>query len=206
MKRLAILGASGHGKVVAEIAKLSGWNEIVFFDDDALTNKEIEIWQVKGDTETLISQLLEFDGCIVAIGNNIIRIEKTQLLQLKSANIVSLIHPSAIVSAHSDIGIGSVIMAGVIINPFVRIGLSSIINTGTTIDHDSLLGDFVHISPGVNLAGGVVIGSNSWIGIGASIKQNVTIGTSVTIGAGSVVIRNIPNNSTAFGVPAKIQT
>ena len=34
MKRLAIIGASGHGKVVADIAKKNGYKEIVFLDDD----------------------------------------------------------------------------------------------------------------------------------------------------------------------------
>ena len=206
MKRLAILGASGHGKVLAEIAELSGWSEIVFFDDnDALKDKVIGVWEVKGNTSALLSTLLTFDGCIVAIGNNKIRSEKIALLQLENANIVTLIHPSAKVSKYSYIKPGSVVMAGVIINPFTKIGLSSIINTGSNIDHDCFLDDYVHISPGVNISGGVKIGLNSWIGVGSSLKQDINIGKKVVIGAGSVVIQNIPDDSIAFGVPAKVR-
>ena len=206
MKRLAIIGASGHGKVVAEIAQLSGWSEIVFFDDD-LKKKKLENWSVNGDMKMLISQMSNFDGCIVAIGDNRIRSEKIELILSKSvSNLTSIIHPSAIVSHYSEIGVGSVIMAGSVINPFSKIGISSIINTGSIIEHDNLLQDYVHVSPGVNIAGGVNIGKCSWIGIGASIKQNITIGENVIIGAGSVIVENVLDNTTVFGVPAKIRT
>jgi sugar O-acyltransferase (sialic acid O-acetyltransferase NeuD family) len=205
MKRLAILGASGHGKVVAEIAELNGWSEIVFFDDDSRKQK-LEKWLVNGGIEMLLSQLANFDGCIVAIGDNKVRAEKSKLISSEDANIVTLIHPSAVVSKYSEIAKGSVVMAGSIINPFSKVGLSSIINTRSIIEHDSVLHDYVHISPGVNIAGGVSIGESSWIGIGASIKQNITIGKNVIIGAGSVVVNNIPDSTTAFGIPARVRT
>ena len=205
MKRLAVFGASGHGKVVAEIAELCGWSEVVFFDDD-LNKNQLEKWQVVGNMNSLISKVKNFDGCIIAIGDNKIRSEKIKLLLSKGCkNLVSLIHPSAVVSSHSKIGIGTVIMAGSIVNPFSQIGISSIINTGSIIEHDNLIEDFVHISPGVKTSGGVKIGIKTWIGAGSSIKQNLTIGQNVMVGMGSVVIRSVPENSIIFGTPAKIQ-
>ena len=202
MKRLAVFGASGHGKVVAEIAEMCGWSEIVFYDDDL--KKNLEYWPVIGNMEVLLSEGMNFDGCIVAIGDNEIRSEKVELLISKGiTNLVSLVHPSSTVSVNSDIGIGSILMAGCIINPFSKIGVASIINTGAIIEHDNLIGDYVHISPGVSLSGGVRIGKGSWVGIGSSIKQNITIGKNVIIGAGSVVLENIPDKSIAFGIPAK---
>jgi len=203
MKRLAIFGASGHGKVVAEIAELNGWSDIVFYDDD-LNRKNLEKWMIKGDIQMLISDFEEFNGFIVAIGNNKIREEKTKyILSASVINLVSLKHPSAILSKYSEIGLGSVIMAGCVINPYCKIGEGAIVNTNSIVEHDNLIQDYVHISPGASVAGGVSIGRLSWVGIGASIKQNIVIGSSVTIGAGSVVIENIDNNSTVFGVPAK---
>jgi len=204
MKRLAVLGASGHGKVIAEIAELLGWN-VTFFDDAFPEISKLEVWQVKGTTADLLALLSGFDGCIVAIGNNEIRLDKTLMLEAKQANLVALIHPSAVVSQYSQIGDGAVVMAGAVINPFASIGLASIINTGATVDHDCVLGDGVHISPGANVAGTVSIGNESWVGIGAIIKQGLLIGEKVTVGAGAVVVSNLPSNVVAIGVPAKVK-
>jgi sugar O-acyltransferase (sialic acid O-acetyltransferase NeuD family) len=203
MKQLAILGASGHGKVVAEIAEIDGW-EVVFFDDAYPTLDHLEHWPVVGNTEVLLTMLPSFAGCFVAIGNNKIRMDKQKLLADAGGRFPILIHPSSIVSRYAQVGIGSVVMAGAVINSFTRIGQACIVNTASTIDHDCVLGDGVHISPGANLAGGIEIGETSWVGIGASVKELITIGRDVTIGAGAVVILEIPDGKTAIGVPAKI--
>ncbi len=205
MKRLAILGASGHGKVVAEIAELSGWNEIVFYDDAYPEVLNIGVWFIKGGTDTLISDIKRYDGVIVAIGNNNIRFEKINFLKLHQAKLTSLFHPKSVISKYAHIGLGSVVMAGAVINPFAKLGLACIINTSATIDHDCELGDSVHISPGSNLAGAVKVGSKSWIGIGTCVKQCLSIGENVIIGSGASVVRNIPDDVVAVGVPAKIK-
>ena len=204
MTKLAILCASGHGKVLADIANLNGWNEITFFDDRYPKIKSIEGWIVAGNTDDLFLSLNDFDGCIVGIGDNKTRLEKTELLLSSSAKLISLIHPTSVVSKYSKIDAGTAIMAGVIINPFSKIGLACIINTAATIDHDSFINDGAHIGPGVNMAGNVSIGKKSFIGIGASVKQGVGIGDNVVLGAGSVLIQDLNNNVVAAGVPAKI--
>ena len=204
MTSIAILGASGHGKVVAEIAELCGYQKVVFFDD----NKDMdsfESWEIQGDTKNLISRLSIFDACIVAIGDNKVRMEKTKLLLSNNANVTSLIHPLATVSKYSRFQIGSVVMAGAVINPFVTIGISCIINTNSTIEHDCILGDGVHISPNAAIAGGVRIGDETWIGIGSLVKQNIEIGINVIVGLGSVVLKSLPDNVIAYGLPAKIK-
>ena len=205
MKSIAILGASGHGKVVAEIAELCGFDSIIFFDDNNAI-KSLESWKVIGDTHNLLSHVSSFDACFVAIGDNNVRVKKTELLKNKNANIVSLIHPSAYVSEYSLIKKGTVVMANASINPYASIGESCIVNTSSTIEHDCLIGSGVHISPNTALAGGVRVGDKTSVGIGSSIRQNIEIGDNVIIGTGSVVITNIPDNVVAFGVPAKIES
>lgn len=205
MKSIAILGASGHGKVVAEIAELCGFKSIIFFDDnDGI--KRLESWKVIGDTEDLLSRVSGYDACFVAIGDNKIRVKKTELLKNKNANIVSLIHPKAYVSEYSLIKKGTVVMANAVINPYASIGESCIVNSSSIIEHDCLIESGVHICPNTALAGGVRVGNNSSVGIGSSIRQNIDIGYNVIIGTGSVVINNIPDNVMAFGVPAKIES
>ena len=205
MKRLAILGASGHGKVVAEIAELSAWSEIVFFDDAFPEVSSIGVWPVQGNTVALLNSLSEFDGCIVAIGNNEIRLEKTLTIQSSHDCLVSLVHPSSIISKYAEIGTGSVVMAGAVINSFAKLGIACIVNTAVSIDHDCEIGNGVHLSPGANLAGAVKVGQKTWLGIGASVKQCVSIGDNVIVGAGAAVVSDILNDVVVVGVPAKVK-
>jgi sugar O-acyltransferase (sialic acid O-acetyltransferase NeuD family) len=203
MKRLAILGASGHGKVVAEIAELLRWTEIIFFDDAWPTITQNGPWQICGNSQRLESEASQFEGIIVAIGNNEIRLAKSKEIRNKGLPLVTLIHPKAIVSQYATIDEGSVVMAGAVINPFAKIGLAAIINTSATIDHDCILGNGVHVSPGAHLAGAVSVGHRTWIGIGAVIKQCLQIGADTIVGAGSVIVKNIPDGQTVIGVPGK---
>ncbi len=203
MKRLAILGASGHGKVLADIALSAGWDCVTFFDDSWPILNRLESWPVVGDTQKLLANHFDYDGAIVGIGNNSIRLAKQLELSLAGVRIVSLIHPSAVVSVYAELGVGSVVMASATVGPFVSAGVAVIINTGCVIDHDCKLDDAVHISPGASLAGDVRLGKSSWVGIGASVIQQITIGENVVVGAGSTVISNIADNLKVVGSPAK---
>jgi sugar O-acyltransferase (sialic acid O-acetyltransferase NeuD family) len=203
MHHLAILGASGHGKVIADIAELNGYKKISFFDDAWPEKSQLDSWPISGCSNHLIERLAEFSACIVAIGNNVIRIQKQDELHEHNATIISLIHPRAVVSKYADICFGTVIMANAVINPAVKIGQGCIINTAATIDHDCIIADGVHISPGVHLAGNIMIGKYSWLGIGCNVKQGLTIGCNVVVGVGAAVITNIDDNCVAVGVPAK---
>ena len=202
MKKLAILGAGGHGKVVAEIAELNGW-QVCFFDDDWLNIKQISDWPVLGGEKKLINNITDFSDAFVAIGNNQIRYEKSIYLTSLGFNLALLIHPKAIVSKYASIGSGTVVMAGAVVNPFAKVGVSSIINTASTVDHDCIIGACVHICPGANLAGEVSVGDLSWIGIGSVLKECIHIGKEVTVGAGAVVINAVPDNATVIGIPAR---
>lgn len=204
MKRLAILGASGHGKVVADIAELNGWGEVVFFDDAWPELKTNSVWAVVGNTDDLLASTHHYDGVFVAIGNNEVRLNKLNLLKQKNISLPSIIHPHAIISRYAKIDNACVVCAGVVVNADANIGFGSILNTGCSIDHDCTLGKAVHISPGARLAGGTQVGQCSWVGIGAVTRQLITIGSNVIIGAGSVVVKDVITNTVVIGNPAKI--
>lgn len=201
MKKLAIVGASGHGKVVADLAQLCGW-EVSFFDDKEAAGTAVSAWRVIGGTSELMSAVKEFDGFVVAIGDNRVRSDFFELLVKNGGVPPVLIHPKACVSSHARIGQGTVIMAGAVVNVDAEIGRNCIINTGATVDHDCLLSDGVHVSPGANIAGGVIVGTQSWVGIGAVIKQKITIGKFSVVGAAAAVIYDVADNSVVGGVPA----
>lgn len=203
MNRLAVLGASGHGKVVADCAEVCGWQAVDFFDDAWPELAQNGHWSVVGNSQSLLHALSQYDGVIVAIGNNRIRSDKLRLLRNANAPLVSLIHPGAIVSRYVKLGLGSVVFASAVINVDTCIATGAIINTSASIDHDCLLADCVHVSPGARLAGGVTVGDRSWIGIGSSVRQGVAIGSDVVIGAGAAVVNDISNGRTVVGVPAR---
>jgi sugar O-acyltransferase (sialic acid O-acetyltransferase NeuD family) len=203
MKRLAILGASGHGKVVADTALSLGYGNIVFFDDAWPDKRLIGNWNVEGSTKELLQSLSDFDAVMVGIGENRVRLEKHDVLLSAGAPVVNIIHPVATVSALASVGLGSVLFAGAVVNIDSVLGAAVIVNTGATVDHDCVLHDGVHIAPGAHLSGNVHVGLRSWIGVGACVKQGVHIGADVMVGAGTVVVSDIPDAVTAVGNPAR---
>lgn len=195
MRALRIIGAGGHGCVLADIAEAMGYTDIAFLDAKYPTLTRSGVWNVIGTPA-------DIDGneYALGIGNNKTR---TTLLESISGDPVTLIHPSALISPHAEIGAGSVICAGAVIGPFARLGTGCIINTASSVDHDCVLGDGVHISPGARLGGGVTVGARSWVGIGAAVREYLTIGSDVIVGAGAALVQNVPNDKRIGGVPAK---
>ena len=206
-KNLAIVGASGHGKVIADIAEQLGYT-VNFYDDAYPSKKNIEHWVIRGTCADLIAlnntNTTLSNEVVVAIGNNEIRQQKIQLLQRNSFNLISLIHPTAVISQYAAIAAGTVVFAGAVINAFAKVGIGCIINTSAVVEHDCSIDNFTHICPNVALAGGVSVGAKSWVGISSQVKQLITIGDNCIVGAGSTVIKNIPENVTAFGSPAVV--
>lgn len=200
LKKLVIIGASGHGKVIADIALKNQYDEIIFLDDDN-TITECAGFSVKGSTE-YIERYLSWDF-IIAIGDALARQKIFNKLEDMSCNIVSLIHPKAVVSRRVDIQKGTVVMAGAVINSDTKIGKGCIVNTGSSVDHDGIVDDFVHISVGAHIAGNVHVGLSTWIGAGAIVLNNLSICNNCIVGAGTVVIKDLDEKGTYIGVPAK---
>ena len=136
MKRLAIIGAGGHGKVVADAAECSGWDEIFFFDDLWPSVSQHSVWSIGGHLGALKDSWQDYDGVCIAIGNNIVRLNLLSSFLELGAPLVNIIHPQAIISRYATIGSGTVVFAGAVINAFSRIGMGCIINTSASIDHD----------------------------------------------------------------------
>lgn len=207
-KKIVIIGAGGHSKVIADIILKSG--DIVYgFLDDKLekgtiiaNNKDLK---VIGDLTARFSlpvthPELEF---VIAIGDNKIRKEIAE----KSAPTIkyyTAIHPKAIIGIDISIGEGTVIMANACINSSAQIGKHCIINTGAIIEHDNELGDYVHVSPNATLCGTVKVGELTHIGAGVTVKNNINITDNCTIGAGAVVVKNIEEPGIYVGVPTKL--
>ncbi len=192
---MKIFGASGHGKVIAEIAKMNRYTEVSFIDD-----KSLEAFC--GSNVYPRNSILPTDELIIAIGDN--RIRKAVIKQLNHTHFISLIHPFVQISESAKLGVGVVCMAGAVINADASIGDHVIMNTHCTVDHDCVIGDYVHISPNAALAGNVIIGEGTHVGIGASVIQGVKIGKWATVGAGATIVKDIPDYAVVVGVPGRV--
>ena len=202
MKQLVIIGASGQGKVVADIAKKNGYTKIVFLDDNELL-MDCNGYNIIGKCKDFINFDEKFWDFFIAIGNAKIRQKLQKQLEKSSKKIAVLIHPNATIAENVILNSGTVVMAGAVINPNTVIGKGCIINTSASVDHDCIIEDFVHISVGAHIAGTVHIESNTCVGAGTIVSNNISICSDCTIGAGAVVVKDIKTKGTYVGVPAK---
>jgi sugar O-acyltransferase (sialic acid O-acetyltransferase NeuD family) len=189
-KKLAIIGAGGHGKVIGEIALLNNYESINFFDDKFSKIKEFP-FDIIGSLEYLKDHLENYDFFFVAIGNNRSRHDKIQWLKKEKVNIVSLVHPKSIISKFSSLDIGTCVMANAVINigSFIKEGV--IINTSASIDHDCIIEEYAHISPNCSLSGSIKIGKFSHLGTGTSVQPGIRVGNNVKTGIGSKIYKDI---------------
>lgn len=205
MLNLLILGAGGHGKVVADVAtQTRKWDKISFLDDNLELYKVNGI-EVIGKLSDYFLHTQKYQHAFVAIGDGKVRLKWIEILNEAGFNIPSLIHPFSSVSKYSQISFGTLVNAGVVVNTNVEIGTGCILNTNCSVDHDSILQDGVHLSPGVKVSGSVLVGRRSWICVGSTISNNIEIGSDVIVAAGAVVINSIPDNVMVAGVPAIIK-
>lgn len=195
MNRLIIIGAGGHGKVIADNAFKNGYTDICFVDDN-LTG-ECMGFAIIGRLEDLVVLNDGKTDFVIGVGNNKIR---KMIAEKYNINWVTIVHPSAQIAVNVSIGKGTVVMAGAVVNACTSIGEHCIINTSAVVEHDNVLGDYVHISPGVKLSGTVTVGKCTWIGTGASVINDVNICEDVIIGVGSVIIKNIQTKGTYYGL------
>lgn len=200
-KEIIIVGASGHGKVIADIILKSGDIILGFLDDNPCLEENFVGFPILGKIDSY--EKYKDYQFVIAVGDADIR--KAIADKMKKAEWYTAIHPSAVVS---DIDVvidkGTVVMANAVINAGTTIGKHCIINSSAVVEHDNFIEDFVHISVGAKLAGAVHIGNSTWIGIGAVISNNLDICGNCMIGAGTTVIKNIKEAGTYVGMPAKM--
>lgn len=199
-ERVIVIGASGHGKVAADIVRSSGDTLLGFLDDNELLPPMVAGIPVLGR----VADHTSFPDASFVIGIGSSDVREKIARQLDGVRWYTAIHPSAVISAlDTAIGAGSVVMANAVVNPSAHIGAHCIINTAAVVEHDNQIGDFSHISVGARLGGTVSVGAHAWVGIGAAVSNNISICGHCIIGAGAAVIHDIKESGTYVGVPAR---
>jgi sugar O-acyltransferase (sialic acid O-acetyltransferase NeuD family) len=203
MSGVLVIGAGGHGKVVADILLSQGRCIRGFLDDDPATwgARQLGI-PVLGEPEAYA----EFDptGLILGVGEIGARREIVARLGCRAAHLwCNAIHPRATVARSVTLGRGIAVMAGAVVNPDATLGDHCIVNTGATVDHDCAIGAHAHIAPGAHLAGGIRVGCGAMVGIGASVTPNQRIGAGAMVAAGAVVVSDVEDGAVVKGIPAR---
>lgn len=206
-KRIYVYGAGGHGKVVADILISKKEGQFAGFVDDReeVGHESVIGYPVLGNGEWLNKQARQqLAGVVLGIGNNGDRRQVSERLAYWGIQILTAIHPGAVVASSAELGSGTVVMAGAVVNANARIGEGVIVNTGAVVEHDVEVGDYSHISPNASLGGSSRMGELCHVGLGAVVLPGVTIEAESIVGAGAVVLKDLPNKVVAVGVPARI--
>ncbi|MEW5773698.1 MAG: acetyltransferase [Thermodesulfobacteriota bacterium] len=209
MDAIVIVGASGHGKVVADIVEQAGQCRIAgFLDRDRPAGGEffgLPVLGAEADLPRLVKDL-DLGGMLVAIGDNWTRARVAGELARLAPGLpfVSAVHPAARLARGAVVGPGAVVMAGAVLNSDCRVGAHCIVNTGASLDHDGVMGDFSSLAPGAALGGNVRIGAYSAVSIGACVAHGITVGEHAVVGAGAVVLGDLPDRRVAYGAPARV--
>jgi sugar O-acyltransferase (sialic acid O-acetyltransferase NeuD family) len=205
-KKVVIIGSGEHAGVVFETALKAGWTVEGYISPQVDKNfeKRFNLKYLGSDDEIIgISKERTDLKFISAVGDNAQRVKIIDNLSaLPDERWAIIIHPSAVVSDFSEIGIDTVVFSRAIIQTGAVIGRHVIINSGAVVEHDCAVFDFVHIAPGAVTGGGVKIGEYSFLGLGSRVRDHINIAEKCTVGAGSVVVRDIPAGETVVGIPA----
>jgi sugar O-acyltransferase (sialic acid O-acetyltransferase NeuD family) len=203
IKQGVIFGYSGHAYVVLDMLETSQYNIIGYYDSE---EKELNPFNLQylgnEQDENTLKQFKDYDA-FIGIGDNKTRSIVYKKLVNQNQCVPALIHKQSLVSLHTVIGFGSVVMAGAVINAIAKIGNAVIINSSSIIEHECIIADYAHIAPGAVLAGNVIVGEYAFVGANAVVKQGIKIGAGSVIGAGAVVTKNVPDGFLVYGNPAK---
>jgi UDP-N-acetylbacillosamine N-acetyltransferase len=211
-KRIYVIGAGGHAKVVADIVNLCRAGFIHGFIDDVSPHRRGEPFyggKVIGTLDDLFTCTSSVNrgelAAIVAVGDCRARMEIASKLEEAGFELLTLVHPSAVIASTARMAKGTVVCANACINVDSIVGQNVIVNTASIIEHDCLISDGVHLAPRSTLGGWCKVGTASLLGIGSVCRDRVSIGEDVTIGAGAVVVKDVPTRAISYGNPARVQ-
>lgn len=196
---LVVVGAGGHGKVVADALLVSGETILGFVDDRREPGSTVYGLPVLGPLGWFEKNVAR---AALAIGDNVARRRASDAIVASGSTLVRAIHPRAVVSPSARVDAGAVVMALAVLNPDCVVEQGAIVNTGAIIEHDCIVGAFAHVSPNAVLAGGCRVGAGAHVGVGAAMLPGRSVGEGTVVGGGALVARDLPAHVVAYGVPA----
>jgi len=210
MKKVAIIGGTGNGLVVAQIildliAHGEDYEIGGFLNDHLAVGTPIGRWEIIGkpdEWDSLPADTL-FIPAILSVGKMRERAEKLKSLNIPRERWATLVHPTCNVGFDCEIGKGVAVCAHTTLQPGSRIGDYGIIRAGANVGHDVVIGDYVDIGPNTTLCGYAKIHEGVQVAPNAVVRDNVTVSQYATIAAGAAVFKHVPEFATFLGNPAR---
>lgn len=200
--QIVVVGAGGHGKVVADVLLQAGERVLGFLDDARAAGTLVLGLPILGPVTWLATHRAKV---ALGVGDNIARQRVAGTCERLGAPLIAAVHPRAAVAPSATIEPGVAIMALAVVNPDAVIGRGAIINTGAVIEHDCAVGAFAHVSPNATLGGECRVGALAQVGIGATMLPRTAVGARSVVGGGALVARDLPDDVVARGVPARVR-
>jgi len=212
-RRLVVVGASGAGRRVLDIAldmldhrPDAPFGRVAVVDDTPTADniEKLRAYDVPyiGTCADWFGQS-EADYFSVGVGDTRARAALADAAVARGHEPITLAAPTARISRTSRVGPGSVISPGVDISANARVGRFTHVMANSAVSHDAVVGDFVNVNPGAVIAGNCTLRDHVSLGAGAVVIQGLTLGHGATVGAAACVVRNVAPASTVKGVPAR---
>jgi sugar O-acyltransferase (sialic acid O-acetyltransferase NeuD family) len=206
MKKVIIVGAGGLARMIYSWLPDfldDSWEYIGFISDrlDALDgyNYNLPILSTIQEYRPEVNHVL-----VMAIADPKAKITVAQKLENKGARFMNLIHPTALIGKNVEIGKGSVVCPHAVLTCDIQMGDFVLLNIGVTIGHDVIIGNGCTINSHSDVTGCTELGTGVFLGSHAVITPKVKVKDFAKIGAGSVVVKQVKQDTTVFGIPARL--
>lgn len=196
--RVALIGAGGHSREVADLIVACGHEIVGFYDNSASGDHRPTGLPIVHDLGAL-----DADAVTIAVGDTTARADLFATIVAGDHAVATLVHPSACVSGYAQIGDGTQVMQNAVVNSAALVGQNVILNVGCFIAHDCVVKSHSHIAPGALMSGGSSVGERCLIGAGSILLPGVKVGDGAVVGAGAVVTHDVPAGQSVAGVPAR---
>jgi sugar O-acyltransferase (sialic acid O-acetyltransferase NeuD family) len=187
--KLILIGGGGHCKSCIDVIEQENKFIIAGIVDINRSITELLGYPLLGNDDDLIKLKASYDYALISMGQiktPAIRVRLFEYAKSLGFKLPVVISPTAYVSKHAKIGIGSIVMHDALINAGAHVGDNCIINTKSLIEHDAVIENNCHISTGAIINGGAIVKQGSFVGSNAVTKESAKISEKAFIKAGSL--------------------